>query len=287
MGGLGNQMFQYACGRSKAIQLKTDIRVDTRMLENSIVNKNITAREFELDIFKANINIAHKKELAAFSPTTIPLKIWYRWLKSYRIYVEPSFEYDNFFEALKGNMLICGYWQTEKYFLHLEKIIREDFTFILPKNNQTLALEDRIDQTNAVSIHVRRGDYVSLQSANSFHGVANLRYYKAAILLLEKRINNAMYFVFSDDTQWVKENLIGDRKDMIAVEHNNGKDSWQDMYLMSRCKHNIIANSSFSWWGAWLNNYQQKIVIAPTQWFARDENNNKTHDLIPPSWLKL
>ena len=285
-GGLGNQMFQYACGRSKAIQLKTEIKVDTRTLEQSVDDNNLTAREFELNIFKAKINIANKKELELFSPTTILLKIWYRWLKSYRYYVENSFKYDNFFEASKGNILICGYWQTEKYFLNYLNVIREDFTFILPKNNQTLALEERIHQSNAVSIHVRRGDYVSLQSANNFHGLADLQYYKKAILAVEKHITNPMYFVFSDDTQWVKENLLKERKDMIVVEHNYGKDSWQDMYLMSRCKHNIIANSSFSWWGAWLNTNIQKIVIAPKQWFAGEENN-QTYDLIPPAWKRL
>lgn len=286
-GGLGNQMFQYACGRSKAIQLKTEIRVDTRTLEQSFGNNNFTAREFELDIFKAKIKVANKKELAPFSPTIILLKIWYKWLKNYRYHVETSFKYNDLFDALNGNILICGFWQTEKYFLKYENVIREEFIFHKPKNNQTLALEYIINQSNAVSIHVRRGDYVSLKSASSFHGLADLQYYKNAILALEKTTAKPIYFVFSDDTQWVKENLIGKRKDMIVVEHNKGKDSWQDMYLMSKCKHNIIANSSFSWWGAWLNNNNQKIVIVPNQWFAMEENNNQTYDLIPPSWIRI
>ncbi len=286
-GGLGNQMFQYACGRALALQNNEALRLDTTTLQNSVTDQYFTARPFELNIFNADAVIAGEDELAMFFPKRIPLKFWYKWIKNYRHYVEPFFMYDNEVAKLKGNIFLRGYWQTEKYFLTYESVIRKDFKFLLQKNDTTVSIENSMQLQNAVSIHVRRGDYVSSPTANSFHGVAGLDYYQAALHKMEQLVEKPMYYLFSDDCPWAKEHLVKDRNDIIIVDHNKDKDSWQDMYLMSKCKHHIIANSSFSWWGAWLNNSINKVVIAPKKWFADLEKNEQTQDLIPQSWIRI
>lgn len=286
-GGLGNQMFQYACGRALALQNKEVHKLDIAMLLSTNTDEYFTARSFELEIFKDISVIANDAELAKFFPKTIPLKVWYKWIKNYQRYTEPFFMYDNGVAKLKGNVFLRGYWQTEKYFSNYESIIRKDFEFTSPKNDTTLSIEYTMALQNAVSIHVRRGDYVSSPTANSFHGVLGLDYYKAAMQKIESLVDKPFYFLFSDDGAWAKEYLVKNRKDILLVEHNIGKDSWQDMCLMSKCKHHIIANSSFSWWGAWLNDNKNKVVIAPKQWFANKQKNEQTMDLIPPSWIRI
>lgn len=286
-GGLGNQMFQFACGRALALQNNDTLKLDITSLRNGVTDNYFTARPFELNIFKANTVIATEAELTKFFPKKILLKVWYKWIKKYRYYVEPFFMYDNEVVKLKGNIFLRGYWQSEKYFLKYNSIIRKDFEFTAPKSDSTINIENSLLLQNAVSIHVRRGDYVSSPTANSFHGVAGLDYYKVAMQIMEQQVTEPMYYLFSDDCPWAKEHLVKDRKDIVIVDHNKEKDSWQDMYLMSKCNHHIIANSSFSWWGAWLNNSANKVVIAPKNWFANKEKNDQTQDLIPNSWIRL
>ena len=147
---------------------------------------------------------------------------------------------------------------------------------------QNADIAEKISQVNAVSLHVRRGDYIS-DKKNAFIGVCTLDYYKTAIEKIKTQVDNPVFFVYSDDINWVKNNLVID-KTAVFVNHNRGQESYNDMHLMSLCKHNIIANSSFSWWGAWLNTSPDKIVIAPKQWFA---NMQDTSDLLPDNWLKM
>jgi hypothetical protein len=286
-GGLGNQMFQYACGRALALQNNDALKLDIVSLQNGVTDQYFTARPFELNIFNANTVIANERELATFFPKTIPLKVWYKWIKNYQRYTEPFFMYDDGVNKLNGNVFLRGYWQTEKYFSTYEATIRKDFEFVFPKNGTTISIENNMQLQNAVSIHVRRGDYVSSPTANSFHGVAGLDYYQAAMQKIEQLVDKPHYYLFSDDGVWAKEHLVKNRKDITLVDHNNGKDSWQDMYLMSKCQHHIIANSSFSWWGAWLNDNKKKVVLAPKLWFANTEKNEQTQDLIPQSWIRI
>ena len=140
-----------------------------------------------------------------------------------------------------------------------------------------------IKSTNAVSIHFRRGDYVDQPETNKTHGTCTKEYYQKAVDLMASRIVNPHFFLFSDEPEWIKENF----STAIPSTHVAGYPGFIDMYLMGLCRHNIIANSSFSWWGAWLNINPDKIVIAPTQWFAIDEINNKAVDLVPSNWIRL
>jgi hypothetical protein len=286
-GGLGNQMFQYACGRALALQNNDVLKLDIVTLQNGVTDQYFTARLFELNIFKSNIVIANKTEVARFFPKTITHKVWYKWVKKYRRYTEAFFMYDHEFSKLRKNIFLRGYWQTEKYFKKYETEIRKDFEFVKPKSSLTIKVENEMKEILAVSVHIRRGDYISSPTANNFHGVAGLDFYEQAMKKIEALIGKPTYYLFSDDILWVKEFLVKDRNDMIVVEHNFGKDSWQDMYLMSKCKHHIIANSSFSWWGAWLNQSLNKVVIAPKHWFANKDKNDETQDLIPEVWIRM
>ena len=171
-----------------------------------------------------------------------------------------------------------GHWQSEKYFKLIEKTIRKHFQFKQSLlNNDTVRVSKEIMNSNSVSIHIRRGDYLNFPQC----AVCDIEYYNKAIDYIKGTISNPIFFIFSDDIEWCQQNL--QIENCYFVNHNRGADSWQDMYLMSQCKHNIIANSTFSWWGAWLNNNLKKIVITPKQWLCDTPNS----DILPDNWIKI
>lgn len=190
--------------------------------------------------------------------------------------------YPQVFEFKHEHELFMGTWQSEKFFIDAKKMVRQVFVFnesLL--SGETLELKNRILAENSVSIHIRRGDYLNNQYNNGFAGVCTEEYYSKAIDLITKKVDQSVYYVFTDDKDWVSEHFK--IENAIYVNINSGEDSWQDMYLMSRCKHNIIANSSFSWWGAWLNANPDKIVIAPKLWWRLFEHD----DVVPESWIRI
>jgi hypothetical protein len=197
---------------------------------------------------------------------------------------EKHFHFDPGMLNLPDNVYINGYWQSEKYFKDIEEVLRKDFTVISPINQENQRMLNLINSTDSVSLHVRRGDYVTNPTTNSFHGTCSLDYYAKAVRYIIENISNPHFFLISDDPDWVKEN-ISINKPVTVIDINTTDNGYDDLRLMSKCKHNIIANSSFSWWGAWLNNNPQKIVIAPEKWFLSPELNTK--DLIPQGWMKL
>jgi len=197
--------------------------------------------------------------------------------------VEPHFHYWPEINKAPRDCYLAGYWQSEKYFQDAEPIIREDFTFKIPMASRNEQIAEKIAQANAISLHVRRGDYVNNPHTKATHGICSPDYYRDAIGYMAKQIENPHFFIFSDDMPWVRSQMKLDFP-CYYIEHNSGAESYNDMRLMSMCQHHIIANSSFSWWGAWLNPYPNKIVIAPRKWFA---NNSDTDDLIPPGWIRL
>ena len=174
-----------------------------------------------------------------------------------------------------------GYWQSEKYFNSAKDIILNDYKCNFKENDVNLEVLKDIENTNSVSIHVRMGDYKSSENADRHFVIRDAKYYERAIERIKKSVDNPKFFIFSNDIQWVKENLPLDNS--VIIDWNQGKDSYKDMFLMSKCKHNIIANSSFSWWGAWLNENKDKLVIAPDRWF----NNIQAPDVICDSWIKV
>ena len=286
IGGLGNQMFQYAAGRAHSIDRNLPFRLDITGFANYGHHQG-----FELlRVFNCNVDIADKTDISRIlgwqllpgirQVVSRPSMLAFRH-KGY--VVEPHFHYWHEIKQIPSNCYFSGYWQSEKYFIDAVEEIRNDFSFRLPLENENLKLAKQIDQTCAVSLHVRRGDYVHNLKAAAKYELCSLDYYNASIQHVAKRVRDPYFFIFSDDITWTKKHLKIDYP-FHYVEHNHGAGSYNDMRLMSLCKHNIIANSSFSWWGAWLNSSFEKIVVAPSRWFA-DKTN--TQDLIPHSWVKL
>ena len=180
---------------------------------------------------------------------------------------------------------MSGYWQSPKYFNSIETLIRKEFTFQKPLDSKNLEILNLIKNTISVSIHIRRTDFQIINS-NDIHGFCSLEYYDEAINYIHTNVLMSKFFIFSDDINWAKENLKVPMNSYF-VSGNTGEKSYIDMQLMSNCNHNIIANSSFSWWGAWLNSNPKKIVIAPKKWFSDEKMNAQTDDLIPAEWIRM
>lgn len=280
MGGLGNQMFQYAAARALT---SGKIYLDNSFLnKNNISSEGFTARRFELDIFR---RLKAKKLNSYARRLLLTNNKKYNLLKHLlpsRLNKINYITEDNITESLNKNLqnevlYLDGYFQNPVFFNELRKSICNEFTF--PKLEDKFGeLLNEIENSNSVAIHIRRGDYLQI-GINEYHGILPISYYQDAVSYLSDKLTNPYYFVFSDDPAWCAENLVFlDDKYIVSDDHQ----AWVDMYLMSQCKHHIIANSSFSWWGAWLNENPDKIVIAPKRWFMETE----TH-IIPEKWITL
>jgi hypothetical protein len=260
-GGLGNQMFQYAAGLGLAERLSTRLLVDARWFRDV---GPLVGRPFQLSAFGV-----------APSPGTVDrMRILVR---RPRLFREDRPGYQPEIEGLHGDVVLDGYWQSERYFAHCEARVRAAFSF--PPS--TAPLLAQIRSSESVSLHVRRGDYVDEKRERRL-GLMPLEYYDAAIALLRDELGDPRFFVFSDDLEWCRGEL-GGRPDVAFADR--AAPDHEHMQLMASCRHNVVANSSFSWWGAWLNPNPEKIVVAPKQWF-RDSSLEPT-DLVPPAWLRL
>lgn len=270
-------MFQYAAGKSLAAYHATEFFIDTMVYDQFKIRRK--ERQYELSHFL----IRNFKKPNQF--------IFQQFRNNYNIgetlrYNEPHFHFDPNFFKLPDNTHLIGFWQSEKYFKNIKSTIYEDFDFNKVKNisGSNSAYLRKINETNSVSIHVRRGDYVTNSEYNKIHGTTNENYYKSAVEHIYKNLDSPHFYIFSDDINWVKENLEFPGSYQY-IEANTGRSAIFDMWLMSTCKHNIIANSSFSWWAAWLNSNENKMVIAPSKWFQSIEHD--TSDVIPPHWIKI
>jgi hypothetical protein len=267
-GGLGNQLFQYAAARSLAIRHSTEVMIDQSALINK--KKSITSRDYELNAFNCLIAPSGKKEFY-FSRLAKRARWVFNLLSSWIVFVEKGEQFNKGFLIAPDNSYLIGFWQSYRYFDGIKEVLRKDFTPKNPLSTDSVKIKGLIDSSSpAIAIHVRRGDYVSLPSANNFHGALPLDYYHKGIEMMSAIFPAATYFVFSDDIHWCKENL-GLNNDAIYVDHNGPLEAWQDLVLMGACHHHIIANSSFSWWGAWLGGRNivagEQTVIYPKNWF--------------------
>lgn len=196
-------------------------------------------------------------------------------------YVEKEeFEFDPEVFNQQGKTIV-GIWQAEAYFRDIKEIILKEFEFRTPCDEKNRELIEKIVSSNSVSIHVRRGDYLNDRWKNILGVIRGTFYYDNAVNLISEKVKNPQYFLFSDDIKWAKNNLKLDN--CIYVNHNIGRNSYVDMYLMSICKHNIIANSTFSWWAAWLNMNPQKIVTIPEKWII----GKSCEEMYPARWVKI
>jgi hypothetical protein len=293
IGGLGNQLFQYAIGRHLSIIGKTSLKLDLTQLEERPSSNTYVVRSYELDRYNLKVQIAEKKDIAFFkSDNSLTSRVFIRIKKRLRminLIKEDGFEFEPEIFSSRKNIYLDGYWQSEKYFYQINEKIRDEITLkedLLAEINNSPGLRDvliQIARTNSVAVHFRRGDYIRDPLLKKHYAECLPEYYNQAITLINTRTSLPRYFLFSDEPDWLKTTVYF-REQGTIIENNP---AFIDLYLMSICKHNIIANSSFSWWGAWLNNNPQKIVIAPQKWFADEEVNKQTKDLIPDKWIRI
>lgn len=268
-GGLGNQMFQYAFYLSLKHKYPYAIYLFCVKGSRHCHNGFELSKVFKIrTLLRRGIyQIFNKLLKCSFMNEAI------------RNQAESLKYYSDVYEGIKGNVRFEGFWQSYKYFEGVENDIMKSFQFRKEKlSDKTKYICECICNSESVSMHIRRGDYIT---ENRF--IPSVEYYQKALDIIKKKNSHKgiKVFVFSDDIQWARENLCV--SDAVYVDHNKLSDNWQDMFLMSQCKHNIITNSSFSWWAAWLNPNREKIIVAPNVWF---EENEKI-DLIPNNWIKI
>ena len=287
VGGLANQMVIYAAARALA-----EKNADTLALDLNTLRKD-RIRKFELHKLSMDLRIATEEEIARVrrklsNPAADRLKEKiFRKLGIRRpyIYEEPYSGYDANFFRLSGDVYIKGNFASRRYFESIEPLLHREFRFRGEMSPRTREYERTLREGTSVGIHVRRGDYATNPHTRKFHGLIGVEYYSEAMKVLEERVGDPVYHVFSDDLDWARENLKS-RAPMRFVDHTDAETSHEDMYLMSRCSHYILGNSGFGFWGAWMNTGEGKIVIAPKRWCA-DDSFNRVFDLPPPDWIRI
>jgi len=281
-------MFQYAIWKSLSLKYNTDLLIDDTFNKNRFPQKNLTYRDYELDAFwiEKKINSLSKifNKLPILNKIVHPyfFSIINKWNNKLIYIKEDNWKY---IENLNNNIYLDWFWQTSKYFSEYEKEIKEIFqvkTDINKKNNEILGIIKN-NYINTDSIHIRRWDYITNTQANSWHGTCNTNYYKKAVDVIKSTINKPFFIIFSDDINWVKKNM-NFWDNILYVEWNNWK-WYEDLRLMYSCANHIIANSSFSWWWAYLWKNPNKIVISPSKWL--NDKNYDTTNIIPNNWIKI
>lgn len=285
-GGLGNQLFQftlYMMALNKGFNVKADL---------SMFDKYLLHNGFELGkIFGINLKEVDSEELCQYKPkgsiaARLIRKVGFESYGSCKdVFRENKSHFvPDLLTSKNQNLYLQGYWQSEQYFFSIKDLIKELLVF--PElNNQNKLIFENMENSFSVSIHIRRGDYLKSNNRKIYNDLSSTDYYKKSIDYFNDRFERVLYFVFSDDITWCKQNLTLP-SDTVYVDHNKGAEGYRDMQLMSLCKHNIIANSSFSWWGAYLNNYHDKIIIAPQRWFLANCAYDDSR-IIPSEWLKI
>jgi hypothetical protein len=282
IGGLGNQMFQYALGRHLAIKNNCTLKLDISGF------KKYPLRRYELDHFNIIGEIASPKDIENVSfpldRLSLLLNHFFKMKgvnkKTYFYVREKKIDFIPEILSLKDYVYLAGYWQSYKYFSDISDIIKKDFSQKNKPEKPINSLLNVIENCESVSLHIRRGDYVSNKRTNEIHGFIGLEYYKKAIEIIQNNVSDPHFFVFSDDIVWAKMNI--NCSERITFMDGN-LSNHEDFRLMTACKHHIIANSSFSWWTAWLTSDKNSIVIAPKNWFSGIAY--KKEDRIPEEWL--
>ena len=286
IGGLGNQMFQYATGKALANRHGVELKLDISSFKQQL-GEVITPRHFELDVFNCDIKFATEEEILEFE--VLKSSRWKRILQrkmpnmfSKIYFSESGHLYHSVFNTLPKHVYLEGYWQNENYFKNIRSTLLKDFQIRQTMPTEVNKWLSKIKEAHSVAIHVRRGDYVNLSSANAFHGLCSLDYYESSVEHLQEQLKDLELFVFSDDLDWCKANLKFAQK--INFVELKQLACWE-LFLMSQCQHNIIANSSFSWWAAWLNQTSNKNVCVPQNWFVNTPSSSI--DIVAENWTVI
>lgn len=284
MGGLGNQLFQYAAAKHLSVSNNSELYFDVSFFNTK--REDTTPRKFELDVFNIDYKIATDEMLhhfhgCEFNTTELVLTKLLSFGK-FKKYKFNEYGFDHHFLDLRGNYYVRGFFQSEKYFYAIKDIIRNELQIdeqFLPTDD---ALVNQIKNTeNSVSIHIRRGDYIRNLTSMDAHGICSKDYYVKSIKLIREKLetDNIHFYIFTDDANWVRNEMNWNINCTLVSD----KQPIEDFYLMSLCKHNIIANSTFSWWAAWLNKNEQKSIIVPKQW--TNILQTEKIDLAPKNWI--
>ena len=282
MGGIGNQLFQYAIGKRLEIDRKARVRYDLSMYANQ-AERALSIRKYKTDVpeltamDRATMRVSFGKKFSKVKSIINPLAGGLLWnvLEDRIIGFEPRVM------EITGRWYLRGYWQVPAYFDSIRPLILDQFQPVNPIPKSDQELQKQIADVNAVSVHIRRGDLLTHPIYSKETKVQTADYYQASIRELADRVENPRFFVFSDDPKWCRENICG-HDQITYVDNHDGSTDYVDLFLMSRCRHFITANSTFSWWGAWLSSNENKIVIVPTVW--KFEMNGPPPGLVPSSW---
>ncbi len=282
-GGLGNQLFQYATAFSLSKKINKPLFCD-------LTHPSLSIHPFMLDKFKISSKFLYKDDILnenIKNYNSISLILYKKFGLNFidkSFYIERNFKYQKNFEKINEEKILIGHFLSEKYFINNRNEILNEFLIKNELNIENKKSLNLIKNYNSISIHIRRGDFLSKNNVNDYY-ICPLDYYKSALkLLVDKNDKNKEIglFIFSDDLNWAEENLKFNYPTYF-ISHNRNDSSYEDLRLMSHCNHNIIANSSFSWWAAWLNSNENKIVISPKHWHKKYEFT----DIIPNSWITL
>jgi len=287
-GGLGNQLFQYAIGRHLAEIHKTELRLDVSAFNGGGKRKYALFPFNIKGIFDSSGGINTLGTKKKWTRPAILREFFDKLSKRTQAYVceRNQFQFDPNILHKENGVCLDGYWQSEKYFVGIEKIIRLELSIKTPLSGKNKEMAGLIHSSSSIGIHIRRGDYVADPHTNQYHGICSIEYYHQCIEQLTlNAVKNPHFFIFSDDPEWVYANFKISSHPSLIVGHNSTDNAHEDLRLMSLCKHQIIANSTFSWWGAWLNSNPGKIVIAPKKWFQKQ--TFPTSDLIPYGWIRI
>lgn len=288
-GGLGNQLFQYATGRFISDKTDRKLFLDVTGFYSPSLNKD-TVRQFDLEKFNINAKILSSKEVQKIkNPYGILSKV-IRYLK-HKVLNLHYYDYEpDFIKSVQNLILknkdtyIEGYFQSEKNFLEIRDVLLQELSLKEEFKSETFKnLQNEIQNCNSVSVHIRRGDYIKNPTVMNYHGICSLEYYQNAINKIREYVEKPSFYFFSDDPAWVSENVDLNENSKIISDKNLSAP--EELILMSTCKHNIISNSTFSWWGAWLNKNHDKLVIAPNPWVEKSPSPHK--NIIPETWIQL
>jgi hypothetical protein len=297
-GGLGNQMFQYAAGRSLAVRTGARLILDATGFTQPRARRVYALEGYALAAETRFDGYRHPPWL---SGVQFPASRGSGWIdraarllrarnipigratgdNAFSVFNERSFDFDPRFSLCGPQTYLVGYWQSERYFAEVADLVRQELTYQRAPDTANAQWLARIRAANAICVHVRRGDYL-LPAHFRHHGLCSADYYRRAIRLMRERIADAQFFVFSDDWPWCREHLAD--PDTVIVDANKPDAGQDELRLMAACQHHVIANSSLSWWGAWLGASAGQVVVAPTPWFTQ---RSATPDLLPAAWTAI
>jgi hypothetical protein len=293
IGGLGNQLFQYATGKALALRRNTVLKIDTTLLEANKKNPHEinTHRDLDLGLFNVELVQATAQEIAYFNGKEYPHligKALNRLVMAVRrknLVIEKGRGFNERVVGLGDNKCLVGAWQSEKYFADKKDEIRSLFKFRNDVPLHSRPLLDDISRSRAVCVNIRRGDYITSPLYRAAIGALDFPYYQEGMKYFRQKFADARFFIFSDDVEWCRSSFPSDPSFVIVGHEHKGEKFGNYLRLMSSCRHFVISNSSFAWWGAYLGEKKDSVVIAPGKWTrSRDA---EPADIVPERWLKL